>query len=216
MSDTAAATTTPTGAAEPKCATTTTGENIASFSTSHYPDGVNSNFLKGGADELGAKYAGEKGLFTNPETRDIAGNVEDIMAELAALGFDKGSTTAAADGGGLKGKNVADIGAGTGLFLPSLNEAVGSEGHVYAVEISDGFLELLVNQKDRDGLDQVIVIKGTVTDANLPTDVKMDLVLLIDVYHHIEYPLTYMQKLRSCMKPGGALVVIDFHRVSFH
>ncbi len=150
------------------------------------------------AENLEAKYGGATGKFTNPETRDIAGNLDDIMAAL----------------GDLTGMAVADIGAGTGLFLPRLSKAVGPTGHVYANEISPGFLTLLRRLQEKDGLaHNTTVLQGTVTDTGLPPDVRVDLVFFCDVYHHIEFPVTYMQKVRASMKPGGRVVLIDFHRV---
>jgi len=115
--------------------------------------------------------------------------------------------------GDLTGKQIVDLGAGTGLFLPLLDAAVGKEGHVYAVEISPGFVELLQKKKETEGLGNTTVIRGSVTDTGLPSDLQADMVLLVDVYHHIEYVQTYMTKVREGMRKGGKLVLIDFHRV---
>jgi len=167
----------------------------------HYPDGLNANFLESDAEGLEAKYAGAKGLFTDPETRDIARNVPEIMQAL----------------GELRGKQIVDLGAGTGLFLPPLDAAVGKEGHVYGVEISPGFVALLQKKKEQEGLGNTTVVRGSVTDTGLPSDLQADMVLLVDVYHHIEYVQTYMRKVREGMRKGAKLVLIDFHRVSdFH
>ncbi len=144
-----------------------------------------------------AKYAGAKGLFTDPETRDIARNVPDIIQGL----------------GDLTGKQIVDLGAGTGLFLAPLDAAVGKEGHVYAVEISPGFVELLQKKKETEGLRNTTVARGSVTDMGLPPDLQADIVLLVDVYHHIEFVQTYMKNVRRGMRKGGKLVLIDFHRV---
>lgn len=163
----------------------------------HYPDGLNANFLEPDAEGLEAKYAGAKGLFTDPETRDIARNVADIIKAL----------------GDLTGKKIVDLGAGTGLFLVPLDAAVGKEGHVYAVEISPGFIELLQKKKKTEGLRNTTVARGSVTDMGLPADLQADIVLLVDVYHHIEYVQTYMKNVRKGMRKGGKLVLIDFHRV---
>lgn len=164
----------------------------------HYPEGLNANFLVSDAEALEAKYSGAKGLFTDPETRDIARNVPDILEAL----------------GDLKGKQIVDLGSGTGLFLNFLDAAVGPEGHVYAVEISPGFVELLRKKKEDEGLSNTSIVLGSTTNSELPADLKVDMVLLIDVYHHIEYVQTYMTKVREGMRTGAELVLIDFHRVS--
>ncbi|GAB5033118.1 methyltransferase type 11 [Nannochloropsis oceanica] len=172
-------------------------EGLVAFDKDHYPDGLNANFLEPDAEGLEAKYAGAKGLFTDPETRDIARNVADIIKAL----------------GDLTGKKIVDLGAGTGLFLVPLDAAVGKEGHVYAVEISPGFIELLQKKKETEGLRNTTVARGSVTDMGLPADLQADIVLLVDVYHHIEYVQTYMKNVRKGMRKGGKLVLIDFHRI---
>src|SRR5690606_18431919 len=52
------------------------------------------------------------------------------------------------------------------------------------------------------------VVQGTPDDARLPE--KVDLVLLVDTYHHIEDREGYFRKLRGSLAPGGRLAVIDF------
>ena len=38
----------------------------------------------------------------------------------------------------------------------------------------------------------------------------MDVVLIVDTYHHIGDRVTYFRKLRSSLKPGGRVAIIDF------
>lgn len=83
---------------------------------------------------------------------------------------------------------------------------------MFALEISPGFLKLLGELVARENLGRTAVLAATHTDTNLPAGVPVDVALLIDVYHHVEKPITYMGKLRAQMRPGATLVVIDFHR----
>jgi hypothetical protein len=55
---------------------------------------------------------------------------------------------------------------------------------VYALEISPGFLKLLRELVAREGLSRTEVLEATNTETNLPVGVRVDLALLIDVYHH--------------------------------
>lgn len=64
----------------------------------------------------------------------------------------------------------------------------------------------------REGLGRTAVLAAAATATNLPADARVDVALLIDVYHHVERPITYMSKLRAQMREGAKLVVIDFHR----
>ncbi|HPG24693.1 MAG TPA: methyltransferase domain-containing protein [Myxococcota bacterium] len=135
-----------------------------------------------------------------------------------------------------EGDRVADIGAGTGFFSFLFAEAVGETGRVYAVEISPRFLDLLRERAALQRLDtpQVVegtersierpvvegtgrsaglqVVEGTERSVELPPD-SVDLAFLCDVYHHFEYPTHSLESLYRAVRPGGALVLIEFHRI---
>ena len=110
------------------------------------------------------------------------------------------------------GMAVADVGAGTGLFMPGFAEAVGDQGRLYAVEISPCFLEHLRQRAKDAGLEQVEVIHATERSVELPAN-SIDLAFVCDTYHHFEYPSATLASLRSALRPGGSLVVIDFKRI---
>ena len=110
------------------------------------------------------------------------------------------------------GMSVADVGAGTGLFLDLLVQGVGPEGSVYAVDIAPNFIEHLRERVTKGGLTQVKVVVAKERSAELPV-ASVDLVLVCDTYHHFEYPQSVLASLRAALRPGGALVVIDFERI---
>ena len=110
------------------------------------------------------------------------------------------------------GSAVADVGAGTGLFLEAFASAAGPGGRVYAVDISPGFVEHLQDRVRAEGLDQVEVVLCTEKDARLPED-SVDVVFVCDTYHHFTYPQTTLASLRRALRPGGRLVVVDFERI---
>jgi ubiquinone/menaquinone biosynthesis C-methylase UbiE len=109
------------------------------------------------------------------------------------------------------GMAVADVGAGTGAFLGPLAATVGPDGRVWAVDISPRFVEHLRTRAARDGLSQVRVVRATDRSAELP-DGSVDVVFICDTYHHFEYPLETLASLHRALRPGGALVVVDFER----
>jgi predicted methyltransferase len=110
------------------------------------------------------------------------------------------------------GMTVADIGAGTGLFLPAFDREVGSEGRVYAVEISPKFLEHLRERTAREGLSRVAVVESREDSVELSA-ATVDIAFVCDVYHHFEYPQSTLDSLYAAIRPGGSLVVIDFERI---
>ena len=109
------------------------------------------------------------------------------------------------------GLKVADIGTGTGLFVPLFAGAVGSEGRVYAVDIAEEFLEHVKAEAQELGLTNVETVLCTDRSVKLPSE-SIDLAFLCDVYHHFEYPRDSLASIRTALRPGGSLVVIDYHR----
>jgi len=110
------------------------------------------------------------------------------------------------------GMAVADIGAGTGLFLPDFDRRVGSEGRVYAVEISPKFLEHLRARSAREKLARVEVVEGLENSVALPA-ASVDIAFVCDTYHHFEYPQSTLESLYTAIRPGGSLVILDFERI---
>jgi ubiquinone/menaquinone biosynthesis C-methylase UbiE len=107
------------------------------------------------------------------------------------------------------GDRVADLGAGSGYFTLRLARAVGPEGKVYAVDVDEKMNEYLRERVAQAGLANVDVILGRFEDPLLP-DGGVDLVLIVDTYHHLENRPAYFRDLRRDLAPGGRVAVIDF------
>jgi SAM-dependent methyltransferase len=106
---------------------------------------------------------------------------------------------------------VADLGAGTGYFSMRLAHFV-SRGRVYAVDLEPGMVTHLADRAKGMGLSNVTAVQGAPDDARLPA--KVDLVLLVDVYHHIDAREKYFARLRNSLAPGGRVAVVDFNDTS--
>ena len=102
---------------------------------------------------------------------------------------------------------VADIGAGTGYFTVRLAHNV-PQGRVYGVDIEPEMVKYLTERAQKQGLANVTAIAGAADDPRLPA--KVDVILLVDVYHHIDNRDAYFRKLRDSLKPGGRVAIIDF------
>jgi tRNA A58 N-methylase Trm61 len=86
-----------------------------------------------------------------------------------------------------EGEVVADIGAGSGYFSWRMARLVGSTGKVFAVEIQQEMLDLLMKNMKKRGVSNVEPILGTITDPKLPAG-TVDTILLVDVYHEFDHP----------------------------
>jgi cyclopropane fatty-acyl-phospholipid synthase-like methyltransferase len=106
---------------------------------------------------------------------------------------------------------VADIGAGTGYFAVRLAHNV-PKGRVYAVDLEPDMVKHLSERAKANGVANLIAVQGSMDDARLPD--KVDSVLLVDVYHHIEKREAYFRRLADSLKPGGRIAIIDFTMTS--
>ena len=106
--------------------------------------------------------------------------------------------------------NVADIGAGTGLFTRLFARAV-KPGRVYAVDIAKNFVDTIVRDARTRGLTNIVGVVNDQTGAGLPK-ASIDLAFLADTYHHFEQPQAMLRSIHAALRPGGRLAVIDFKR----
>jgi ubiquinone/menaquinone biosynthesis C-methylase UbiE len=109
------------------------------------------------------------------------------------------------------GMTVADVGTGIGYMLPFLSRAVGPEGKVIAEDIFDDFLEGARQRVQAAKLTNVTFVKGSDTDPNLPEG-QLDLVLVLDVYHHFDYPEKMLASISKALKPDGRLVIVEYYK----
>ena len=111
------------------------------------------------------------------------------------------------------GMAVADVGAGTGLFLDYFASDVTESGRVYAVELSPKFLENLRARAQRRSSPSVVeVVACTERDVSLAEE-SVDVVFTCDTYHHFEFPAETLASIRRALRPGGSFVVVDFERI---
>ena len=130
--------------------------------------------------------------FEDP-SRDVIANRADIVAAI-----------------GLKsGDRVADVGAGTGAYLAALSSAVGPDGHVFAVDISPGFVMHMSQRAGRNGLDNVSAVLGRGDNPTLPAG-ALDAIISVNTFHHFEAPEAMIAHMARALKPGGTLMLVDF------
>lgn len=102
---------------------------------------------------------------------------------------------------------VADIGSGTGYFSARFAHRV-PQGRVYGLDTEPDMVKYLADRAKREGLKNVSAVQAKPGNAQLPE--KADVVILVDVYHHVENREQYFRQLQQSLKPGGRLAVIDF------
>ncbi len=110
-----------------------------------------------------------------------------------------------------RGSTVVDLGTGTGNMLPALSQAVGPEGRVIAEDIHQDFIQRARQHAAAESLKNVDFILGTETDPNLPAGTA-DLVIVLDAYHHFDYPKPMLAAIKRSLRPGGRMAIVEYHK----
>jgi ubiquinone/menaquinone biosynthesis C-methylase UbiE len=102
---------------------------------------------------------------------------------------------------------VADLGSATGYFSVRLSKAV-PKGKVFGLDVESSMVDYLNTRADNESLKNVTSILASFDDPKIPEPV--DLVLVVDTFHHIDARQLYFAKLKLSLKPQGRVVIIDF------
>jgi ubiquinone/menaquinone biosynthesis C-methylase UbiE len=109
------------------------------------------------------------------------------------------------------GEVIADIGAGSGYFTFRLSHFVGAKGKVYAVDVSPDMIKHINRRIRETKATNVISVLADGDDPLLP-DQSVNRFFICDVWHHIENQTKYLGLMKRMLKPGGEIVMIDFHK----
>lgn len=109
------------------------------------------------------------------------------------------------------GQVAADIGAGSGVITMMMADKVGPKGKVIAVDIQQEMLDLLADKLNRRNLLNVDLVLGTEKSPKI-APATVDLALMVDVYHELEFPHEMMKEMALALKPGGRLVFVEYRR----
>jgi SAM-dependent methyltransferase len=106
-----------------------------------------------------------------------------------------------------KGMVVADIGAGTGYLSRRMAAGVGLQGSIYAVDVQPEMIGKLKKlSKKHPNIKPVL---STPSDIKLAAN-SLDLAIMVDVYHELEFPYEAMQSIWTALKPGAKLVLVEY------
>ena len=107
------------------------------------------------------------------------------------------------------GMKVADIGAGTGYFSMRLAKVPAGIA-VFAVDVEPAMIDHLKKRAVTEKVTNVTTVLAGAASPNLPEPV--DVVLVVDTYHHLPNRPAYFRDLRKSLKPGGRVAIIDFRK----
>ena len=109
----------------------------------------------------------------------------------------------------IEGKVVADLGAGTGYFAVRLADKAKQ---VIATDVDERFLAYLRGRASMlpAALREKLVFRRVGTERPGLVPEEADVVLVVNVYHHVDERLDWLRALVAGMKPGGELVIVDY------
>lgn len=141
--------------------------------------------------------------------RPVAPIVSPRWSNEAARNDAREAQTVIASLGPLKGRTVADIGAGEGYYEPPLARAVGPRGRVIAEDIDVVTVSRLARRVAR--LKNVTALLGQPDNVRLAPG-SVDIVLMVHMYHEIDQPYALLWRLRRSLKVGGRVAIVDADR----
>lgn len=105
---------------------------------------------------------------------------------------------------------VADLGCGPGAFARRLAKVV-PQGLVYAVDVEPRQLYRLHEHLLAEELHNVVPVLSSLADPHLPPG-EIDLILVVDTYHHFDDRGRYLHTLSRALKPEGRLAIVDYYK----
>ena len=136
-------------------------------------------------------YSGDLSIFEYPD-RDKKLQIDRVMDLLGIT----------------PGKNVADLGAGSGWFTVRAARRVGPQGIVFAEDINPNAIHYIDQRAQKESLSNVKTILGTPDDPSVPP-ASIDALLMLKVYHEIAHPIPVMKRLHTALRPGARIGIID-------
>jgi ubiquinone/menaquinone biosynthesis C-methylase UbiE len=109
------------------------------------------------------------------------------------------------------GMRVADLGAGTGYFSRYLSNAVGPTGTIFAVDTEPKLVEHLRQRAELEKTANLVPVLASPDNPRLPVGM-VDLVLLVDTYHHLDQRLDYLRRLATVLSPRGRIAIVDWKK----
>ena len=104
--------------------------------------------------------------------------------------------------------DIADIGAGSGYHVFKM-AAMATYGTIYAVDIQDEMLAAMQSKKLEGKIDNVALVKGSEKSVNLKPN-SVDKVLIVDVYHEMNFPYEMMASIKKAMRANAKLYLIEY------
>jgi ubiquinone/menaquinone biosynthesis C-methylase UbiE len=105
------------------------------------------------------------------------------------------------------GDSVVEIGCGTGLNFPSIEQKIGPEGRIVGVDLTDAMLAQAQHRIETNGWSNISLVQGDAAEFEFPTGVDA----ILATYAHSLLPESGQVIARgaAALSPGGRWAVLD-------
>jgi 2-polyprenyl-3-methyl-5-hydroxy-6-metoxy-1,4-benzoquinol methylase len=97
---------------------------------------------------------------------------------------------------------ILDFGCGTGLIC---NEIAENVGIIHAIDISTKMIEISTNKASERKIQNINFARTTIFDERFKEG-SFDAVIAFNIFHLLEEPQKYFQRLNHILKPGGLII----------
>ena len=104
----------------------------------------------------------------------------------------------------LAGQDVLDVGTGTGVLIPFLHKAVGSKGHITAIDYAQGMVDICKAKCAH--LSNVSVMVANAENLQFP-DKSFDAVTCFGLFPHLDNKIATLNQFHRVLKPKGRLII---------
>jgi len=108
------------------------------------------------------------------------------------------------------GERVLDIGAGPGMLAADMARAVGPNGAVHGIDVSDSMLAIARGVQLGEGAAPMEFVQGDACALPFDAD-SFDVAVSTQVYEYVEDIEAALAEARRVLRPGGRLLVLDTH-----
>jgi ubiquinone/menaquinone biosynthesis C-methylase UbiE len=107
------------------------------------------------------------------------------------------------------GDHVLDFGCGPGSYILPLEELIGKEGKIFAVDVNPLAIRMV---QDIVARNRLINVEAICSDCKIGLkDNSIDVTLLYDILHYLNNLDDVLKELYRVLKPNGILSVNDHH-----
>lgn len=105
------------------------------------------------------------------------------------------------------GMRVLDVGCGTGAISKGIAELVGTSGHVTGMDHTEAFISS--GKETYNSISNLELIHADL--FTFEPEEKYDLIVSARVLQWLSNPKEALQKLKSLLKPGGQVSILDYN-----